>query len=117
MRADSRESKGENEAFVSSTSARAPIFSRLQVDHSPATKQLEGRKQDKERLTIVICCNEDVSEKIPLWIIAKYAKSRCFKNINMSSIDCQYRANKRAWMTSVLFDEYVRWLDRKMNGR
>src|SRR4051812_15986856 len=39
------------------------LFYRLQTDHSLATKQLEGRKQDNERLTIVICCNEDGSEK------------------------------------------------------
>lgn len=93
------------------------LFYRLQADHSLATKQLEGRKQDKERLTIVICCNEDGSEKIPLWIIGKYAKPRCFKNINMNSLDCEYRANKRAWMTGLLFEEYVRWLDEQMHGR
>lgn len=93
------------------------LFYRLQADHSLATKQLEGRKQDKERLTIVICCNEDGSEKIPLWIIGKYAKPRCFKNVNMNSLNCQYCANKRAWMTGVLFEEYVRWLDEQMHGR
>jgi hypothetical protein len=93
------------------------LFYRLQADHSLATKQLEGRKQDKERLTVVICCNEDGSEKIPLWIIGKYAKPRCFKNVNMNSLDCQYRANKKAWMTSVLFDEYVRSFDQMMHGR
>lgn len=93
------------------------LFYRLQADHSLATKQLEGRKQDKERLTVVICCNEDGSEKIPLWIIGKYAKPRCFKNVNMGSLNCHYRANKRAWMTSVLFDEYIRWFDSQMQGR
>ncbi|CAK8575173.1 unnamed protein product [Lathyrus sativus] len=72
------------------------LFYRLQVDHSLTTKQLEGRKQDKERLTEVICCNEDGSEKIHLWIIGKYAKPCCFKNVNMNSLNCQYRANKRA---------------------
>ena len=72
------------------------LFYRLQADHSLATKQLERRKQDKERLMVVICCNEDGSEKIPLWIIGKYAKPRCFKNVNMNSLDCQYRANKKA---------------------
>ncbi|MBA0776310.1 hypothetical protein Gotri_011319 [Gossypium trilobum] len=35
------------------------LFYRLQVDHSLATKQLEGRKKDKERLTAVVCCNGD----------------------------------------------------------
>ncbi|CAK8541475.1 unnamed protein product [Lathyrus sativus] len=93
------------------------LFYRLQADHSLATKQLEGRKQDKERLMVVICCNEDGSEKIPLWIIGKYAKPRCFKNVNMNSLDCHYRANKKAWMTSVLFDEYVRSFDQMMHGR
>ncbi|XP_024005406.1 CENP-B homolog protein 2-like [Eutrema salsugineum] len=93
------------------------LFYRLQADHSLATKQLEGKKQDKERLTIVICCNEDGSEKIPLWIIGKYAKPRCFKNINMTGLDCHYRSNKRALMTSVIFKEYIRWFDKKMHGR
>ena len=40
------------------------LFYWLQPDHSLATKKLEGKKQDKERLTIVIYCNEDGSEKI-----------------------------------------------------
>ncbi|XP_074322991.1 CENP-B homolog protein 2-like [Apium graveolens] len=93
------------------------LFYRLQADHSLSTKQLEGRKQDKERLTVVICCNEDGSEKIPLWIIEKYAKPRCFKNVNMGSLNCHYRANKRAWMISVLFDEYIRWFDSQMQGK
>ncbi|GKF59962.1 CENP-B homolog protein 2-like protein, partial [Tanacetum coccineum] len=45
------------------------LFFRLQPDHSLATMQLEGKKQDKERLTVAICCNEDGSEKLPLWIM------------------------------------------------
>ncbi|GKD13484.1 CENP-B homolog protein 2-like protein [Tanacetum coccineum] len=90
------------------------LFFRLQPDHSLATMQLEGKKQDKERLTVAICCNEDGSEKLPLWIIGKYAKPRCFKNVNLNSLNCEYRANKRAWMTGVLFEEYVRQLDKKM---
>ncbi|MBA0736684.1 hypothetical protein Gogos_010207 [Gossypium gossypioides] len=45
------------------------LFYRLQADHSLATKQLEGRKKDKERLTVVVCCNEDGSDKVSLWVI------------------------------------------------
>ncbi|GJS17954.1 retrovirus-related pol polyprotein from transposon TNT 1-94 [Tanacetum coccineum] len=79
--------------------SRASLFFRLQPDHSLATMQLEGKKQDKERLTVAICCNEDGSEKLPLRIIWEYAKNKCFKNVNMNSLNCEYRANKRAWMT------------------
>lgn len=93
------------------------IVYRLQPDHSLATKQLEGKKQDKERLTIVIYCNEDGSEKIHLWFIGKCAKPQCFKNVNLSNMNCEYHVNKQAWMTRILFQEYVRQLDRKMDDR
>ncbi|XP_022019750.1 CENP-B homolog protein 2-like [Helianthus annuus] len=63
------------------------LFFRLQPDHSLATMQLEGKKQDKERLTVAICYNEDGSEKLPLWIIGKYAKPRCFKNVNLNILN------------------------------
>jgi hypothetical protein len=56
-------------------------------------------------------------KKIPLWFVGKYAKPRCFKNVNMNSLDCEYHANKKAWMTGLLFEEYVRWLDDQMRGR
>jgi hypothetical protein len=44
----------------------------LQADNSLATKQLEGRKQSKERLTLALCCNGDGSNKLPLWVIGKF---------------------------------------------
>lgn len=93
------------------------LFYRLQADHSLATKQLEGRKKDKERLTVAVCCNGDGSDKVPLWIIGKYANPRCFKNVNINNLNCHYRANKKAWMTGLLFQEFVRWFDDRMKGR
>ena len=54
-------------------------------------------------------------KKIPLWIIGKYAKPCCFKNVNMDNLDCEYRANKRAQMTRLLFEEYVRSNARSKN--
>jgi hypothetical protein len=53
-----------------------------QADNSLATKQLEGRKQNKERLTLAVCYNVDGSDKLPLLVIGKYKNPRCFKNVN-----------------------------------
>jgi hypothetical protein len=53
-----------------------------QADNSLATKQLEGRKQNKERFTLDVCCNADCSDKLPLLVIGKYENPCCFKNIN-----------------------------------
>ncbi|MBA0620837.1 hypothetical protein Godav_006509 [Gossypium davidsonii] len=75
------------------------LFYRLQVDHSLATKQLEGRKKDKERLTIVVCCNGDSSDKVSLWVIGKFTNPRCFKHVNIDNLNlnCHYQAKKKAW--------------------
>lgn len=91
------------------------LFYRMQADNSLATKQLEGRKQNKERITIVICCNGDGSDKLPLWIIGKFLNPRCFKNINRDTLNCTYRANSNAWMTSLLFLEWLKWFDNRLD--
>ncbi len=72
------------------------LFYRMQADNSFATRQLEGRKQNKERITITICCNADGFDKLPLWIIGKSFRPCCFKNINIDNLDCKYHANKNA---------------------
>jgi hypothetical protein len=63
----------------------------FQADNSLASKQLEGRKQNKERITLTICCNGDGSNRLPLWVIGKYKNSCCFKNINKNTLG--YRNN------------------------
>ena len=55
------------------------LFFRMQAGHSLATKQLEGRKQDKERITLVLCCNASGTHKLPLWVVGKFEKPRCLK--------------------------------------
>ncbi|XP_022851306.1 CENP-B homolog protein 2-like, partial [Olea europaea var. sylvestris] len=93
------------------------LFYRLEADHSLATKQLKGRKKDKERITVVVCCNVDRSDKLPFWVIGKYANPRCFKNVNMNNLNCKYRSNKKALMTGLLFQDFVGWFDKRMNGK
>ncbi|XP_055812080.1 CENP-B homolog protein 2-like [Solanum dulcamara] len=89
------------------------LFYQLEADHSLAIKQLEGRKKDKERITLALCCNDDGSEKV----ICKFANPRCFKNVNMNNLNCMYRSNKKVGMTGLLFQEYIGWFDKRMNGR
>ncbi|GFV83149.1 uncharacterized protein TNCV_1898761 [Trichonephila clavipes] len=47
----------------------------------------------------------DGSKKITPLIIGKSAKPRCFKGIN--SFPINYRSNKKAWMTTELFNEWL----------
>jgi hypothetical protein len=93
------------------------LFYRMQVDNSLATRQLEGRKQNKEHITITVCCNADGFDKLPLWIIGKLFCPRCFKNINIDNLDYKYHANKNAWMTQNVFKLWLTAFDRHMDGR
>ena len=93
------------------------LFYRLSGDLCLSTKQLEGKVQSKQRLSIAICCNADGSEKLEIWVIGKYQNPRCLKNINRNQLGVIYRANSNAWMTTFLFHEWIQWFDRKMFGR
>ena len=50
-----------------------------------------------------------LGDKIPMFVIGKSVKPRCFKGIKKKP--CRYRAQKKSWMTSDLFEEWVRGLD------
>ena len=44
-------------------------------------------------------------DKLPLLVIGKAMKPRCFKNVNTLPLD--YTANKKAWMTDSIFENWL----------
>lgn len=78
------------------------LFWKLQPNKTMAFKgeRCTAGKKSKDRLTVVVGANTDGSEKLPLLVIGKSAKPRCFKN---AKVPVNYTANKKAWMTSKLF--------------
>lgn len=71
-----------------------------------------GGKKSKQRVTALFCYNADGTEKLKPLIIGKLSKPRCFRNIR--SLPCDYRANKSAWMTQDIFNEWLIKVDGKM---
>ena len=69
-----------------------------------------GGKHSKTRLTGMAAANA-VGEKLPMFVIGKSARPRCFAGVR--NLPCQYRSQKKSWMDSALFEEWVRELDRK----
>ena len=64
-------------------------------------------KKSKERITVLVGANMTGTEKLPLLVIGKSLKPRCFKN---ASVPVQYTANRKAWMTSAVFETWLkRW--------
>ena len=68
-----------------------------------------GGKYSKVRLTGMAAASA-AGEKLPMFVIGKSVKPRCFKH---DSLPCRYRAQPKSWMSSFLFDEWVKELDRK----
>ena len=69
-----------------------------------------GGKHSKTRLTGMAAANA-VGEKLPMFVIGKSARPRCFAGVR--NLPCRYRSQKKSWIGSALFEEWVRELDRK----
>ena len=73
-------------------------------------EKCSGGKYIKVRLTGMATASA-TGEKLPMFVIGKSAKPRCFKYVK--SLPCRYCAQPKSWMSSFLFDEGVKELDRK----
>ena len=74
------------------------------------SEKCSGGKLSKIRITGMAAANA-VGDKIPMFVIGKSQKPRCFKNVKF--LPCRYRNQKKSWMDGALFEEWVRELDRK----
>lgn len=79
-------------------------------------EKCSGGKHAKNRISVAFGVNMTGSEKLPLMVIGKYGKPRCFKGARLPS-GVVYKHNKKAWMTAQLFEEYVRQLDRRFAAK
>lgn len=81
------------------------FFAFAPPDRGLAMQQMSGKKKSKFRITVGLACNADGSEKFPLFFIGKLKQPRCFKKTSPTDRGFYYRNNKKAWMTSDLFEE------------
>ena len=74
------------------------------------SKKCSRGKISKIRITDLAAANS-VSDKLSMFLIGKSKAPSCFKNV--TSLPCRYRSQKKSWMDSSLFEEWVRELDVK----
>lgn len=63
----------------------------------------EGLKKAKDRVTINACANVTGTIKLPLLIIGKSKRPRCFAGMNMDALPVIYRNSSTAWMNAEIF--------------
>jgi hypothetical protein len=90
------------------------LFYCLAPDRTIATRQIAGLKKDKTRITIALCANADGTEKRELFFLGHFQKPRAFRKKKAEEYGLYYRWNRKAWMTSLLFQEWLLKFDRDM---
>lgn len=73
-------------------------------------------KKNKTRVTVFVTVNADGSDKRRVMLIKKSETPVCFRTakINPNNLPVDYRYNKKAWMLSGLWYEYLRNLNMDM---
>jgi len=96
------------------------LFWKLVPDRSLSSQTLPGVKKEKSRITIHHACNATGSHKLPMWVIGKHKAPRAFRAAGVKDVDAlgiRWRWNKKAWMTTEIMVDWLRWFDKQMSGR
>jgi hypothetical protein len=83
-------------------------FWRHVPQRSLATDKRAGRKQDKQRITVSLCCNATGTDKRELFVIGKSKRPRSFPFQPERDWGIRYRHNSMAWMMAVDFSNWVK---------
>jgi hypothetical protein len=75
------------------------------IDFLKRKSTARGLKRDKRRVTAVLCCNADGSDKIMPLIIGRAIKPKSFVGINMANLPCKYTNSPKAWMNFSIFQK------------
>lgn len=79
-------------------------------------EKCHGGEGSKERLPAVFVCNMDGSQKDKVWIIGKYEKSHCLKNLDRKALPCEYSHQSNAWIDSRSFRMWLMKFNDKMSS-
>ncbi|XP_017789938.1 PREDICTED: tigger transposable element-derived protein 1-like [Habropoda laboriosa] len=109
--------KGEQASADSDAAQQYPVFN---ADESglfwkkmpertylaKAHKSASGHKAAKSRITVLFCCNASGDHIMKPLVINKSKTPRSFKGININNLPVYWMANKKAWVTATLFNEW-----------
>jgi hypothetical protein len=92
------------------------LFWKLAPDRTLATKPGSGGKKSKDRITVAFTCSASGKKEEP-WVVGRSKNPRCLKKVNRHLLRLHYRYNKLKWMTGLIIQEYLIWLDNKMRAQ
>ena len=76
----------------------------------------KGGKHSKERITPMFGASV-TGEKLKPFVIGRSLKPRCFQGVDTARLPAYWFANKKAWMTTALFQDWLKILNRQMRSQ
>ena len=89
------------------------LFYQLIPSKSFGTQNFKGFGQIKKRVTICFGVNATGKHRLKSLVIGTAKSPRCFKQFTNTNI-IDYCSNDSAWMTSKVFGDYIKQLDKKI---
>ena len=88
----------------------------FRMDHNATldTARCSGKKLQKDRMTAGLTTNASGTDKRKPLLIWKYNRPRCFKKTFNPSFYCDWYFNKKAWMTGIIFQDWLLKFDKQM---
>lgn len=83
------------------------LYWRMPPKTGIADSERGGLKDDKSRMTYVLCANMDGSEKRRPLIIGTAKQPRCFGSRTPAECGFDYHTSPTAWMNATIWQEYV----------
>ena len=80
-------------------------------------RRSKAAKKALDRITLLVCCNMDGSDKLKLLVVGKSKQPRCFKGVNIQKLPVTYTSNQAAWMTAAIFTDWIKEWDRKLTSQ
>ena len=77
-------------------------------------KKVPGTKSSKARITVALCSNATGIDKVKPLVIGHARRPRCFGKNFDPELYAKYAFNTKAWMTRLIFDEWVCAFDKRM---
>ncbi|GBC34409.2 tigger transposable element-derived protein 6-like [Rhizophagus irregularis DAOM 181602=DAOM 197198] len=90
------------------------LYWKMEPKRMISDKPISGRKQSKDRVTILLCSNATGREKLKPVFIHKYKNPRPLKNLPKSSLPVEYYWNIKAWMQVSIWNDWIRQFDATM---
>uniref|UniRef100_A0A4W3HV52 HTH CENPB-type domain-containing protein n=1 Tax=Callorhinchus milii TaxID=7868 RepID=A0A4W3HV52_CALMI len=75
-----------------------------------------GGERAGDRLTVMLCASLAGDKERPV-VVGRSAEPRCFRNIGVGSLPVDYHGNRTSWLTSQVFEDYLRRFDRRLGGQ